>query len=147
MKTIILVNALLLLSLGICATAHAGKQGYYRWQDEGGEVHFSQQPPHGQRYEFISTGSNTPYTAPEFANQQNGNSSPTDSDKQPEKMEILPPKDPAICQKAKRNLQSMQANARIRVTNADGSSQLLSPKDIEVQRARAKEAVKIHCDS
>ena len=62
-------------------------------------------------------------------------------------MEVLPPKDPSICEQAKGNLQSLSTHgARIRATDADGKARYLTAEEIEQQRLRAEEAIRIHCN-
>lgn len=128
--------------------SHAGKEGYYRWKDDTGEVHFTQQPPLGRQYDFIETRGG--------ANVVNNNAAAESADGQvddggaataaPKKMEVLPPKDPVICSQAKSNLLTLQkSGARIRVTDPDGTSRLLNDEEVAEQKRRAQEAVGIHC--
>lgn len=132
-------------------TASAAKEGYYRWQDGEGEVHFTQQPPRGQQYQFIETKGGAAYQpAPRLDENdaENEQTQASPGDTAPKKMEVLPPKDPAICAQARSNMQRLQLNgARIRVTEADGSSRLLNQEEIATQRERAQEAIKLHCEN
>ncbi|MFT7406161.1 DUF4124 domain-containing protein [Zhongshania sp.] len=146
--TIALCSGLLVCSFGV----NADKTGYYRWSDKDGKQHFSQQPPQGRPYEFVKTGSGAtmsgggddasvevPYSSNDADN--NNNEAP------PEKMEIIPPKDPALCAKAKANIDSLRANgARIRITNADGTSRMLNTEEIKQQGNRALEVIKLNCN-
>lgn len=77
-----------------------------------------------------------------------GNGSDTNNNESlPEKMEILPAKDAALCEKAKANMQSLNANgARIRITNADGSSRMLNAEEIKQQENRALDIIKLNCN-
>lgn len=155
MKTAVSCLALasaLILSAGPAAAA---KDGYYRWQDDQGEYHFTQQPPLGRSYEFVESDSGASFSrrsddAEEDgveAGSQDSDADTEAADPQPAKMEVLPPKDPAICAQAKSNLQSMQNNAaRIRMTDENGNTRFLTPEEKEEQKARAQEAIRIHCD-
>lgn len=142
--TMSLCAGLLICSVGV----NANKTGYYRWADDDGKQHFTQQPPVGRKYDFVETRSGA-------TTHSDGIDLPSDSesdqeegnDTAPEKMEILPPKDPVLCEKAKGNMQSLKANgARIRITNADGSSRMLNPEEIKQQENRAQEVIKLHCN-
>jgi len=154
MKTTLSCLALastLILSAG---SAVAAKDGYYRWQDDEGEYHFTQQPPLGRSYEFVESRSGTSFSrqsddndSATEADEQGGESSTEPTNPQPAKMEVLPPKDPAICAQAKSNLQSMQNNAaRIRMTDENSNTRFLTPEEKEEQKARAQEAIRIHCN-
>lgn len=155
MKTAVSCLALasaLILSAG---PAVAAKDGYYRWQDDQGEYHFTQQPPLGRSYEFVESDSGASFSRRSDDAEEDGGEAETQgddsgtggADPQPAKMEVLPPKDPAICAQAKSNLQSMQNNAaRIRMTDENGNTRFLTPEEKEEQKARAQEAIRIHCD-
>lgn len=141
--TMLLCAGLLVCSLD----ANADKTGYYRWADDEGKQHFTQQPPKGRKYDFVETRSGATIhsdgTDLTSANEPENNG----SDAAPEKMEILPPKDPALCKKAKGNMQSLKANgARIRITNADGSTRMLNTEEIKQQENRAQQVIKLHCN-
>jgi hypothetical protein len=148
--TIALCSGLLVCSLGV----NADQTGYYRWSDNDGKQHFSQKPPLGRPYDFVKIGSgatissggggddttaDTPYSSnePDINNNEN----------LPEKIEILPAKDAALCEKARANIQSLNANgARIRITNADGSSRMLNAEEIKQQENRALDVIKLNCN-
>ena len=51
--TIALCAGLLICSAGV----NADKTGYYRWADNEGKQHFTQQPPVGRKYDFVETRS------------------------------------------------------------------------------------------
>ena len=59
-------------------------------------------------------------------------------------MEVMPEKDPALCEQAKNNLKALEG-ARIRITEPDGSKRLLSEDEKEGQRANARKFIKVHC--
>lgn len=143
--TIALCAGLLISSVSV----HADKTGYYRWADNEGKQHFTQQPPVGRKYDFVETRSGATIHSDgiELAGQGDGEQQASGNDAAPEKMEILPPKDPVLCEKAKGNMQSLKANgARIRITNADGSTRMLNPEEIKQQENRAQQVIKLHCE-
>lgn len=140
------------LCLFVCATvlltpsSLAGKEGYYRWKDDAGETHFTQQPPLGRQYQFIETRGGASVVSNPSSGDSAGNDDGAKADTAPQRMEVLPPKDPAICSQAKSNLLTLQKNgARIRVTDPDGTARLLNEKEVAEQKQRAQEAIGIHC--
>lgn len=147
--------ALMFLLTTTTALALAAKDGYYRWKDDQGEIHFTQQPPLGRNYEFVESRSGASFNSPgspaqpaeENTSADGASSVDQEATARPEKMEILPAKNPAVCAQARSNLQSLQNNAaRIRMTDADGNTRFLTAEEKEQQRARAQEAIRIHCD-
>ena len=145
-KKILLISGLGLTLMLSSNHLLAAKSGYYRWTDSEGKVHFSQQPPVGQRYEFVETQTGRRSISedePTAADGEAPEASPADN----ASMEVLPPKDPSICEQAKGNLQSLSTHgARIRATDADGKARYLTAEEIEQQRLRAEEAIRIHCN-
>ena len=146
MKTKALTIALCAGLLATHFSAYADKTGYYRWADD-----FTQQPPQGRKYFFVETRGGATMQSEEYGDE----ASETDSDSvadansnndAPVKMEIIPPKDPELCEKAKGNMQSLKANgARIRITNADGSSRMLNAEEIKEQEYRAQQVINQNC--
>ena len=143
--TIALCTGFLVCSLG----ANADKTGYYRWADDEGKQHFTQQPPKGRQYDFVETrsGATTHSDGNDMFADTNDEQGTDNNEMMSEKMEILPPKDPALCAKANANMQSLKANgARIRITNPDGSSRMLNTEEIKQQENRAQQVIKLHCN-
>lgn len=145
-KKTLLISGLGLALLLSANHSFAAKSGYYRWTDADGEVHFSQQPPVGHRYEFVETHTGRRSSAVDDAPGESPAAADTAATT-PSSMEVLPPKDPAICKQAKGNMESLSvAGARIKATDANGKARYLSPEEIEQQRLRAEEAIRIHCE-
>ncbi|MBB5188014.1 hypothetical protein HNQ57_002293 [Zhongshania antarctica] len=138
-----LFSTLVVMSLN----SYADKSGYYRWSDDEGKVHFTQQPPNGRASVFIKTSSGRSLDSDVSASESSVDVAGNDDEAIPEKMEVLPAKNPELCTKAKTNMQSLAANgARIRISNADGSSRFLNSEEINEQKNRAQEVIKIHCN-
>ena len=143
-----LFTALVVSSLN----SYAEKNGYYRWSDDEGKTHFTQQPPNGRSSVFIKTSSGYSSGGSIDSDQAPGQSEGASDDiaKEeaiPEKMEVLPPKNPELCSKAKANMQSLATNGtRIRISNADGSSRFLNSEEINEQKNRAQEVINVHCN-
>ncbi|MBD2859694.1 DUF4124 domain-containing protein [Spongiibacter sp. KMU-158] len=139
-------------SLLITGTALADSDGYYRWQDESGGLHYSQKPPVGRNYEFIkdnfskarSTRTQVEVEA-DSAPTANNNLIPAPTNESG--MQAMPPKDPERCAQAKRNLQTLNSEGvRIRTTDENGQSRFLNAEEIEEQRERAKAAQGVFCE-
>lgn len=138
-----LFSTLVVMSLN----SYADKSGYYRWSDDEGKIHFTQQPPNGRTSVFIKTSSGRSLDSDVSASESSVDVAGNGDEAIPEKMEVLPAKNPELCTKAKTNMQSLAANgARIRISNADGSSRFLNSEEINEQKNRAQEVIKIHCN-
>ena len=158
MSRLLLIMKTTALTIALCAglfathfSAYADKTGYYRWADDDGKQHFTQQPPLGRKYHFVETRGGATMQSEEFGDATNETDSESGTDASsnndaPVKMEIIPPKDPELCAKAKGNMQSLKANgARIRITNADGSSRMLNAEEIKEQEYRAQQVINQNC--
>jgi hypothetical protein len=145
-KTLLIVSLFSTLAV-VSLSSYADKSGYYRWSDDEGKIHFTQQPPNGRTSVFIKTSSGTSLDSDVSTSESSAELADNGDETIPEKMEVLPPKSPELCTKAKANMQSLAANgARIRISNADGSSRFLNSEEINEQKNRAQEVIKIHCN-
>ncbi|WP_373088200.1 DUF4124 domain-containing protein [Zhongshania sp.] len=145
-KTLLLVSLFSTLAV-VSLSSYADKSGYYRWSDDEGKIHFTQQPPNGRTSVFIKTSSGISLDSDVSNSESRVEVADNGDETMPEKMEVLPPKNPELCTKAKANMQSLAANgARIRISNADGSSRFLNSEEINEQKNRAQEVIEIHCD-
>ena len=145
-KTLLIVSLFSTLAV-VSLSSYADKSGYYRWSDDEGKIHFTQQPPNGRASVFIKTSSGTSLDSDVSTSESSAELADNGDETIPEKMEVLPPKNPELCTKAKANMQSLAANgARIRISNADGSSRVLNSEEINEQKNRAQEVIKIHCN-
>ncbi len=145
-KKFLLMSCLSLGLLSISTELLAAKAGYYRWTDAEGEVHFTQKPPPGKPHEFIETQTGKRSVSDDDSRSAStkANSVEAEADS---KMEVLPPKDPELCQRAQGNMQSLSiAGARIKSTGKDGQVRYLTPDEIEIQKLRAQEIIKLHCE-
>ncbi|MEE8057196.1 MAG: DUF4124 domain-containing protein [Pseudomonadales bacterium] len=136
------IQALIFLfGLSASLTLQAVPQGHYRWIDESGTVQYSDRPPEGIKSEFIKFSSGGKSSKANSANTEEAKKEPKIHDE----MEMLPPKDPKLCQQAQSNLQALQA-ARIRITEPDGSKRIITEEEKEDQRENARKFIKLHCE-
>jgi hypothetical protein len=125
----------------------AAQQGYYRWHDDAGVEHFTQQPPPGRKSEFIatSTGKSTAVDAGETAA-----SSEAKTEKDTKKpitgpMQAVPDKDPEKCKQAQDTQATLNSHARIREKVGD-DYRYLTPEEIGEQKKLAQESVDVYCE-
>ncbi|MFA7552744.1 MAG: DUF4124 domain-containing protein [Spongiibacteraceae bacterium] len=128
------------LAISMTTSLHAQQNGLYRWTDANGTVEYSDRPPEGIKSEFIKYSGSTHKSS----STATSTDTPTEQTNAPQKMEILPEKDPELCKQAQQNLKALES-ARIRITEPDGSKRLLSEDEKEEQRDNARQFIKINC--
>lgn len=157
--TSVILPALLVLTVGFSATLHAA-DNYYRWKDERGNMVVSDRPPEASiEYEVFSTGSNRfrrvspgegavpAETSPRPGNRFRTSDSTGDSGGMDTvAVEVLPEKDPEICDRARQNLETLETAARIRVRDEAGELRYLTADEISVQRKNALDNIDVHCE-
>jgi hypothetical protein len=128
--------------------ANAG-QVVYRWNDaQGNPVNSDRPPPVGTEYEVISTNSSMvrPVDAEEGAVPPTLKPSP---DNQFEPVDTATPKvekNPEYCQRAQENLAALDMKVRIQMRNEQGEVYFLTDEERELQRQKALDIIKVHCD-
>jgi hypothetical protein len=128
----------------------AQQQGYYRWTDQYGNVqHSDRPPPAGTKYDFIlvNTGHGSqPATPPaaEPASEPLPAPAATPAANAPEQLTVE--KNPAFCEQARSNLETLNTRARIRLKGEDGEYRYLTPEEKQEQRQRAIDMIAIHCE-
>lgn len=139
----------LALSTALLPSAMA-EEGYYKWVDaRGNPVHSDRPPPAGVEYEFVSTrsGLTRRVTAEENTSNPPGweGSNPVGSD-QPNAAEqqAAIEKDPALCDQARANLDTLNSKARVRIRDDDGI-RYLTEEEKSVQRKKAEDLIAVHC--
>lgn len=125
----------------------AAQQGYYRWKDDAGNEHFTQQPPPGRKSEFVavSTGKSTAVDAGETADSSAEKTAPKDSSKPMGPMQAVPDKDPEKCNQAQTTASTLNSHARIREKVGD-DYRYLTPEEIAEQKKLAQESVDVYCE-
>ncbi len=142
-KKIVLTCLLATLSLGVLA-----KSGYYRWLDDSGHPQFTQKPPLDRPSKFVplsrsfSSDEVNP-ASPQPVPAKRADSAPPEQE--PQQLEIMPDKNPERCAQAKSALQSFSRGQRVRVKDDTGEARILSKEEVDTQKERAQELVKIYC--
>lgn len=143
-QKIVLTCLIAALSMGAVALT---KTGYYRWLDDDGQPHFTQKPPIDRPSQFVETkrgysSNEVNPDSPPAVPPKRADSAPASNDKQ---LEILPNKDPERCVQARNALQSFSRGQRVRVTDDQGETRILNQEEINTQKEKAQELIKIYC--
>lgn len=145
-----MIAATLMLSTG--SPSAWAERGYYKWTDELGNQHRSDRPPPiGIEYEFVSTdtGLTRQVSAEESRAEASNSTVPADKEADataPGGGEPAAEKDPALCEQARFNLNSLSTSARIRLKGADGEFRYLTEEEKQAQREKAEGLIEQHCD-
>ncbi len=140
---------LLLLSTAASGQVSADEI-HYRWLDaRGNPVHSDRPPPAGTDYEVISTSSGFKRivpaeqgVVPKEVEPRVGN----EFEKIETTVTIDKRKNPALCERARQNLEALNSSGRIRVKDDQGDPRFLDEDEIEVERSKAQDAVKAYCE-
>lgn len=133
--------------MAVTPTLIAAPQGYYRWHDDAGVEHFTQQPPPGRKSEFIatSTGKSTAVEAGETAASTDAKAADKEAKKAPKSLEAMPNKDPEKCKQAQDTQATLDSHARIREKVGE-EYRFLSAEEVAEQKKLAKESVDAYCE-
>lgn len=129
-------------------TLFAAPQGYYRWHDDAGVEHFTQQPPPGRKSEFIatSTGKSTAVEAGETAASTEAKTATKDAKKPiTGGIQAVPDKDPEKCKQAQEAQATLNSHARIREKVGE-EYRYLTPEEIADQKKLAQESTDVYCE-
>jgi hypothetical protein len=140
-QLLVITSALL-----IASSLQAGPNGYYRWTGANGTTQHADRPPEGVDAEFIKSSNHTASkkTSDDAAIDNQTSNSDSSKPVAPSNLEVVLPKDPKLCEQAKRNLNALEG-ARIRITEPDGSKRILTEDEKETQRKDANKFIDIHC--
>lgn len=131
----------LVLVIALSHSVQAAKKGYWTWDDDKGNPQYSDRPPEGVEAVFVEKNTaNSAVSAPYESTARTSNGEAAD----PQTMEGLAPKDPAICEQATNNLSALKS-ARVRITEADGSQHYLTEDEKKEQRERYQKLIDFNC--
>lgn len=130
------------------------EEGYYKWVDaRGNPAHSDRPPPAGIEYEFVSseTGLKRRFPAEaradDSANAQAGEADPespgTEAPADAQQQAAVK-KDPALCDQARANLDTLNSKARVRIRDDDGI-RYLTEEEKAIQRQKAQDLITFHC--
>ena len=143
-----LILAALIASLVATINVNAGTV-HYRWMDDrGNPVHSDRAPPKGVDYEVITTGSSLKRVVsanegavpaevkPRVGNEFN--QVDTDDAARSEKNQEL-------CKRAMQNLEALNGDAQVRMTDEQGEERYLSDEEVFIEREKAKAQKSVYC--
>lgn len=147
-----MIQRLMLLALiALALPSLASAESVYRWKDENGVVHFGDREPMGQSSERVSVKTGRPSGDAERASPQEQVEAleENEADRQRREKETAVEEArrkqrEARCQTAEANLQAINSNARIRVTE-DGEQRYLSPEEIAEKKRQFEDIVAESC--
>jgi hypothetical protein len=143
-----------LLGLGIAVSSEAAET-YYRWKDDSGRLVVSDRPPQDPdvEYEVVSQrstltrrvrsgeGAVPPEVTPRPGNEFEAREAPASE------TENSIPKNSESCARARKNLETLNTAARIRIRDPDtGELRYLTEEDKDEQREQAMEIIRVHCE-
>lgn len=140
MKSIFLGAAFISLLLAI-STSHA--EQFYKWTDDNGVVHYSQQPPQGKSSKPVKTR-NTKGSAPTTSNTAATEQTNTQQEPEAETIAQEPTKkikkDPKLCQQAKDDAQTLRQKPIVRRNN-----KVMTIDEKNQALANLEEIMKLNC--
>ena len=149
-STVLLRSACVSVLLAVTSSAFAAPpQGYYRWKDDAGAEHFTQQPPAGRKSDFVavSTGKSTAVAPGESieSSAADKTSAKAGSNKPIGPLQGVPDKDPEKCKQARDTQGALGGHARIREKVGD-DYRYLTPEEIDEQKKLAQESADVYCE-
>lgn len=146
-------HALLIIMIAalLPVTLQAGE--IYRWTDESGNTHFSENPPSGVDATPMSVQTRSPKAdgndstpqQPSEPEQDRNEEDENASEQEQQDQEAIERLRKRNCETAKKALKTLEQNARVQVEE-DGERRYLSPEEKEAQRERYEKAREENCD-
>jgi hypothetical protein len=146
-----LLALIFVVATGLSGSALSGEKGYYKWDDKKGNPHHSDRPPPaGVEYQFIATesGRSRRVTAEQSRTQglpsPTRTTSPTEAQQKATEKAAAVDKNPALCDQARANLDTLNSKARVRIRDGD-DIRYLSEEEKEIQRQKSRDLMAVHC--
>lgn len=136
---------LFLFSMAFMSSTQAAK--IYRWVDENGTAHYSQNPPRELQSETLNIRATSKGTASSNSVKTNINNAEKTESKEAESLtaEHSPEDKAKYCQQSKNLLQQMNGNTNRRFAQEDGSFRKLSEEEIADYRNKAQKGISDYC--
>lgn len=139
------------LAVASCCTSVLAGEQYFRWVDEQGtEVNSDKPPPAGVDYEVIKVKqSMTLPVADEetaAAPEDNPVPAPQQAATPPSVPNLVAVRNPEACAAARKNLETLNTFARIRVPDGNGSFRFIDEDEKAQRRAEAETAIAANCE-
>ncbi len=142
-----------ILMIGIATSDSVVAKEFYKWVDDNGATHYTVTPPKDRPSTRVNTQvggsggkgkSNAIPTSRVLPGDEAGSAPKVPSPKQAQA--AAAPVDPQRCQVAQSNIATLQNNARIRVTEPDGSIRYLSEAERNEKMMEAEAAMRESCN-
>lgn len=137
-----------LMSTNLIATS-ASAESFYKWTDDDGTVNYTRLPPEGRPSEKVSTFTKhsepVKYTTEQFKEESKGEKTEKKVASAQTSPTQAPTKDPVRCEQARKNLNKLNNNSRIRTQSASGEMRYLTPEEINQKKAEMQQVVQESC--
>lgn len=140
-------------SLLLAAGASTALAGMYKWVDEQGATHYSQNPPPGGKAQAIKpppTPADSEAAVKRLEAQRQEAQKRREAGQQDARERQENTTSQAIreesCRLAQQNLGTLEANSRVAIQDADGNMKRLSEEERQAQLTEAKKQVEEYCD-
>lgn len=144
-----LLCALLLSAVALVASLAQAGTTHYRWVDDRGHpVHSDRPPPKGVDYEVITTGSGLKRVVPAEEGAVPPEVKPSvgnEFDQIDEDAVGRNQKNPALCSRARANLEALSTNSKVIMRDDQGEERELSNEEIVSEREKAEALVSVYC--
>lgn len=142
-----------LLALASLLPFTAAHGDVYKWVDENGVVHYSDQKPMGQDATTMEVRTKPARSAsqPSDRLQQQVDTLNRNQEVEAVRQQQQAEEEQARqarqerCERARKNLETMSQRSRLQVEEADGSVRYLSPEEIVEQKERAEKIIQEEC--
>lgn len=127
------------LLVALCQSAFAAK--VYTWTDEKGVTHYGEHPPQGATAKKINarTGHSEPVP---IAPSETSGTDQADA-QQPQQQQL---KDPEHCEIARKNLETLDSNAPIKVPGENGNLRLITTQERTAKYTEMRRIVAENCE-
>lgn len=120
----------------------------FKWVDENGLTHYSALPPKNKKARIVKT--QTGHSEPvSYKNSKPADESSSPAQESPVTTPAapsnIPQKDPERCTAARKNLETLQNHARVRIKGDDGQLRYLTPNEHGQKMANAQKAIDESC--
>ena len=124
---------------------------YYRWLDASGTpVSSDRPPPAGVEYDVITTNTNQRLSSrtaePAAPGVATGDAERSSEQQSASAAPAGPEKDPEACATARKNLETLNSHARIRVPDGNGNYRFLNEEEKAQQLAHSQSAIAHYCE-
>lgn len=147
--------AVVFCSLSLAFATQVNAKEYYKWVDDDGVTHYTVVAPKDRPSELVRVmgggktaagKSNAAPASKALPGDETGFGAPKPkpaAEKAEAKMSVV---DPARCEIARNNIQTLTNHPRIRITEADGSIRYLTDEEKAEKMAEAEAAVRESCE-